>query len=287
MFEYNGIIYRNLMEQVKQNKIDIADLIARYNTVEGQGFLIVGVAETVADLPDPDTYDGNYGDCYIVGTEDPFSFYIYVKGVEDGVIQNRWINLGDIAVPGQQGPQGVQGPAGPTGESSLWYVTDSTVPSTADAQEGDMCLSLAADPSYFGMVYRYDGSEWQSYTSIAGPQGLQGPQGPAGATGAQGPAGPTGADGKDGAIWYTSTASTPDVATPHEGDMFVSMNPDPLYLGVVWRFNGTAWLSYESIVGPQGLAGATGEQGPAGATGAQGPTGQDGKNGSMWYVGTA
>ena len=79
------ITLRNLQEQVQKNKEDIANHYAIDRVLANLGIAVVGQVETAAELPDPLTYTGNYGDAYAVGSENDvaagtagFEFYIYI-----------------------------------------------------------------------------------------------------------------------------------------------------------------------------------------------------------------
>ena len=58
----NGVELRNLEEQVQKNKEDIA---AHYNidrVLADFGIRVVGQIDSPYSLPDPETYEGDYGD---------------------------------------------------------------------------------------------------------------------------------------------------------------------------------------------------------------------------------
>lgn len=85
-------------------------------------------------------------------------------------------------------------------------------------------------------------------TGSTGPAGAAGPAGPAGAAGPAGQQGPAGAPG---GIWYVSgqpgITNPNNVTTPHVGDMFLYPAN-----GNIFRYDGTGWNAYGSIMGPPG-----------------------------------
>lgn len=113
--------YRNLEEQVLQNKTDIEKLYAEGITIDGFGIKVVGSVTSAAELPDVLTYQGSYGDAYAVGAQPPYEMYIYSRPFGES-ITNQWLNIGffPLAGPqGPQGPQGIQGEVGPQGEQGI------------------------------------------------------------------------------------------------------------------------------------------------------------------------
>ena len=155
MIKIDGIEYRNLEEQVLKNKEDIA---AHYNidrVLADFGIRIIGTVDSYADLPDPETFEGEYGDAYAVGTEAPYDFYIWTRpDPNSGHDSAYWFDIGQLAIVGPQGIQGEQGPQGPKGDKG---------------DKGEPGLNGAQGP--------------------VGPKGATGAQGPKGDTGARGPAG--------------------------------------------------------------------------------------------------
>ena len=210
MITYNGIEYRNLEEQVQKNKEDIA---AHYNidrVLADFGIRIIGQVSTPAGLPDPSTFEGNYGDAYAVGEQEPYVFYIWTRAdVNAGYPNDYWFNIGQLAIVGPQGPQGPIGPQGLTGASTRWYYT--TDPSNATGKaEGDMLLTSN------GNVYRWAQNQWNLTINIRGPQGATGPMGLQGAQGLQGPQGPQGEKGDVGGFIniYGIIPNTDQLPTP-------------------------------------------------------------------------
>lgn len=208
MFEINGKIYRNLPEQVQKNKDDIQDWLNTITTLSNFGIKIVGQEPNAASLPDPTTYTGEYGDCYLVGLEKPYDYYIFTRPFE-GESTPKWLNIGQFPLPGPQGEQGEQGEQGPQGDASLWYTGTTDNPSSANLSEGDCYLNTTN-----GNVYYYTSGGWTLKGNIKGPQGAKGDTGDTGATGETGPQGPQGPIGPTGIAVHiigilTSTAQLP------------------------------------------------------------------------------
>lgn len=245
MLTKDGKQYRNLEEQVLKNKSDIEFMLEQEGALNEFGIKVIGQVETIADLPDHSTYQGEYGDAYAIGESSPYTLYIWTRanGTHPA---DYWFNIGKFPLVGPQGPKGedgapgAQGPQGPTGPQGMPGPTGAT--------------------------------------------GAQGPQGPQGAQGIQGPQGPQGAKGDAGEPFKIAgkLASTsllpnpstvdrntayliPDATAPDTYDMYVITGTDTL----MWDNAGHV----QSVEGPQGPPGA---QGPTGATGPQGVQGDEG-----------
>lgn len=187
----NNVEYRNLVEQVLKNKEDIAKHYDSDRVLEDYGIKIVGSVNTAAELPDALTYDGAYGDAYTVGVEAPYDFYVFTRPLQ-GETENRWLDLGQLAIEGPQGEQGPQGIQGETGTSTRWY-TGNGAPYGSGYDDGDMYLD-----NYSWNVYIYESQAFKLIGNIKGGQGPQGPQGRQGIQGIPGEPGPQGANGTPG-----------------------------------------------------------------------------------------
>ena len=108
-------VLRNLQEQVAKNKSDISDILEAKAVIAEFGIRVVGEVDTEAELPDPSTYSGEYGDAYTVGIQAPYDYYIFTRPNDD-IPQAHWFNVGKFPMPGPQGEPGRQGPRGLTGE---------------------------------------------------------------------------------------------------------------------------------------------------------------------------
>lgn len=95
--KYNNQTYRNLQDQVwyltnyLENEAQLVEL----------GIRVVGAQ---ASLPIPEgTY--NYGDAYMIGTEAPFTMYVWTRANEN-YPEDYWFEVGPFPLPGPQGPKG-------------------------------------------------------------------------------------------------------------------------------------------------------------------------------------
>lgn len=177
---------------------------------------------------------------------------------------------------------------GGSGASTLDELTDVTITTPEDDQ-----------------FLRFNGSYWvnetvtllqgptgpQGETGLTGATGETGPQGLTGATGEQGPIGLTGATGPEGPQGLTGATGSAG-ADGADGKTVLSGSGDPTTEGTDGDFylnttttilfgpKATTWPAGVSLIGPQGLTGATGEQGPQGLTGATGAQGIQGLTGA-------
>ena len=244
MLTRDGKQYRNLEEQVLKNKSDIEFMLEQEGALNEFGIKVIGQVETIADLPDPSTYQGEYGDAYAIGESSPYTLYIWTRA--NGTHPtDYWFNIGKFPLVGPQGPKGedgapgAQGPQGPTGPQGMPGPTGAT--------------------------------------------GAQGPQGPQGAQGIQGPQGPQGAKGDAGEPFkiagkLASTSLLPNPSTVDRNTAYLipdATEPDTYDMYVITGTDTLMWDNaghVQSVEGPQGPQGA---QGPTGATGPQGEAGKD------------
>lgn len=264
MIVIDGIEYRNLQEQVLKNKEDIKYILEEEGVLNEFGIKVVGQVTNMSDLPDPTTYEGEYGDAFAVGTEAPYSLYIFTRAFS-GKPSPFWFDIGlfpaPSTVPGPTGPTGATGPAGTRG--STWTTGEST-PTSTSALVNDMYLKAN------GEVYQYNGSSWVLSTSIKGPQGIQGIQG---IQGVQGPVGPQGIQGIQGPAGKSfqvvgivaNTGQLPDPTTIPDNEAYLVGNAGDynMYAQVNEQWVDTGKV--ETAIGPQGPQGPQGEPG-TGAT---------------------
>ena len=206
MIEINGIQYRNLGEQVQKNKEDIAAHYKIDRVLADFGIKIIGTLTPEQFKPildndtPPPTGEEDYGASYAVGTSDPYMFYIWTRADAEaggGHQTPYWLNIGQLAIEGIQGPPGETGPKGDTGERGSLWNSENRAPSISGAEKpGDQWLNTDT-----GMVYRFTPRRrWESVSSIKGPQGIQGPQGEKGDRGEIGLTGPRGPRGDVGGL---------------------------------------------------------------------------------------
>ena len=185
MFVIDGKTYRNLEEQVQKNKEDIARHYEISRVLNGLGIKVLGRVNTEEDLPDPVDYDGEYGDCYLVGLEDATSFDYYVwtrENADVGHYSPYWLNIGNLQIAGPQGPAGKS-------------ITNITI-----------------DPiTTYPTIYYSDGSFVTVPAQLRGPVGPTGPIGPAGPEGQRGQQGPVGPIGPIGPAGPTGPAGSFDI----------------------------------------------------------------------------
>lgn len=186
MLAFGNKEFRNLQEQVLKNMNDIQDMMQGVNVLADFGIKVVGQVDSAEDLPDPAEYDGEYGDAYVVGEEEPYEYYIFTRAFE-GEEEPQWFDLGEFPVPGPQGETGATGAQGPSGTISFG---SSSVSTLSPGQNATVTLTNVGTAS--NAVYNITFGIPQGAQGIQGPTGPQGPQGPQGATGAQGPKGEQG-----------------------------------------------------------------------------------------------
>ena len=186
MLNFGNKEFRNLQEQVLKNMKDIQDIEQGATVLADFGIKIVGQVDDAEDLPDPATYEGDYGDGYVVGTEEPYEYYIFTRAFE-GQEEPSWFNLGQFPVPG---PQGETGATGATGATPVIGAEVDSVSTLSPGQSATASVSVSGTAAQPTMTFNF--AIPQGAQGIQGIQGPQGPQGPQGATGAQGPKGEQG-----------------------------------------------------------------------------------------------
>jgi len=156
----------------------------------GRGLAILGTYETLDDLetgvPDP-----NPGDMYNVGSEPPYTLFMWdgvqLQWVEQGQLQGA---KGDVGPEGPQGKMGDPGPEGPKGDIGL------TGP---EGQKGDKgSQGEKGDTGSAGPQGEIGQTGPQGEKGDAGPEGTQGPQGVPGDQGFKGDQGEQGERGEQG-----------------------------------------------------------------------------------------
>ena len=178
--------YRNLVEQVAKNMKDIQDIQQGATVLADFGIKIVGQVDDSTDLPDPATYEGDYGDAYIVGTEEPYEYYIFTRAFE-GQDEPSWFDLGEFPVPGPQGEQGEQGPVGVT------PIIDMAVNGVSTLNPGQSAtVSISKAGTMTNPLFKISFGIPQGAQGLKGDQGERGLQGEPGEKGEKGHKGDTG-----------------------------------------------------------------------------------------------
>lgn len=162
MFTFDGKEFRNLQEQVLENKRRIAEHYDITRVLNDFGIRVIGRVATKEDLDNLPTEGLQYGDAYAVGENPPYTFWIWTRKNNESA-NDYWFNMGQIAIEGPEGPAGA-------------YVT-----------------TLSIDPNTYFPTFTFSNG-----TSITVPQSIRGPRGPIGARGVQGPVGPRGQVGPQG-----------------------------------------------------------------------------------------
>ena len=252
MLKIGNKTYRNLEEQVLENQKNIQSLYEQETALNEFGIKVVGQITEVSQLPDAETYEGEYGDAYAVGTEPPYDLYIWTRANEVHET-DYWFDIGQFPIAGPQGEQGIQGPQGETG------------PQGPQGPQGPRGLN-----------------------GIQGPQGETGPQG---AQGIQGPQGEKGDAGDTFKIIGTLD-NPQQLPTPSESiraNVYLIPYSDaetPSTSNYLWAITGTDTLVWEALEQFQGVQGPQGEQGPQGPQGPQGIQGIQGIQGEQGPAGT-
>ena len=119
MLNFGNKEFRNLQEQVLKNAQDIQDWKESESTLNNFGIAIIGYFVSEADFRDkidPATYEGNYGDAFLVGETKPYNLYVFTRpfNPEDTA---QFIDIGKFPAVGAQGPTGLRGLQGPKGDT--------------------------------------------------------------------------------------------------------------------------------------------------------------------------
>ena len=205
MLKFGNKEFRNLQEQVLKNMRDIQDIMEGTTVLADFGIKVVGQVDYESELPNPATYTGEFGDAYVVGTEEPYEYFIFTRAFE-GEEEPHWFDLGIFPVPGPQGPQGEQGPVGVTPSISVNASAETVSPGSSAA------ASVSASGTPTQPVFTF------SFNIPQGVQGIQGIQGPQGPVGPQGPQGIQGEQGETGYLYtilgqVASTSLLPSPST--------------------------------------------------------------------------
>lgn len=193
MIKVKNLELRNLQEQVRKNKEDIANHYNMDRVIADFGIRVIGQLLEAPEKPYPqESY--NYGDAYAVGIEAPYEFYIWTRAdIDSGHPEDYFLNIGHLAIVGPEGPEGKIGPEGPQGKSSKWraFNYNPILNDTTGFNINDMWLNAAS-----GDVFKVnDYGKWEKVGNIRGPEGQEGrigPQGPQGEKGDKGDKGDTG-----------------------------------------------------------------------------------------------
>lgn len=171
-------VLRNLQEQVAKNKSDISDILEAKAVIAEFGIRVVGEVDTEAELPDPATYSGEYGDAYTVGIQAPYDYYIFTRPNDD-IPQAHWFNVGKFPMPGPQGEPGLPGAKGDKG--SMIYTRTFNPTLVTGYNVGDLWINTKDNA-----LFQLNNNGWDRVGYVKGDTGPQGPKGDKGDTGAPG-----------------------------------------------------------------------------------------------------
>lgn len=203
MFTIDGKTFRNLQEQVEENKEQIAKHWQVDRVLADFGITVLGRVNSEADLPESEGENWGYG--YLVGEAAPYEVYVWTRPDPNVVAGSPyWLNIGSISIVGPQGPA------------------------------GRSITGAAINNSYQLVLSFSDGSQLTLANSIRGPRGQQGEVGPQGVPGPpgekgdpgnpgpQGPDGPTGPAGSLNIIGtFSSVGQAPSASGQTLGDAFI------------------------------------------------------------------
>ena len=293
--------YRNLEEQVRQNQKDIKYILEEEGVLNEFGIKVVGQVNSQTNLPDPDSYEGEYGDAYAVGAATPYELYIYTRQFS-GHTGPQWFNIGTFPLAGPKGDQGIQGPIGLTGlmygtqyntnvsqPSKNQIVTLSSSGFNRTPQTGDSIIfvynytnNATGEKNSYLTTAKYESIAGtnvnvriSAFQEIQGPkgdqgiQGIQGPQGEPGPQGTQGIQGPQGAPGLPFEIVGIVNAANllPDPAQVPDNQAYLVGTAAPYDLYVQATPQGRSvkeWVNAGQVSGVQGPQGQTGPKGDDG-----------------------
>jgi len=236
---------------------------------DGESLLVLGNVATASALPS----NAQIGHAYFVN--DTFSLAVSRgPAVWASSLSLRGVQ-GEVGPAGGQGVQGNIGP-GVVAKGSVADITALNAIPTPSV--GDLYI---VESDY--KMYIYDGSAFQnSGVSMRGSAGLDGSDGAEGPQGVQGSVGSVGLTGASIRV-ISTVPSAVDLPTGYDAlDVGKAHFISSLYSLVIW--DGSAYVSSDSLQGPIGLTGNTGSTGLTGDTGADGVDGNDGADGTSITV---
>ena len=174
MITIDKVTYRNLQEQVQKNKEDIAAFEGVEFTLNNFGISVKGHVDSSSDIPSG-TYD--YGDAYLVGTEQPYRMFIYTRNKE-GEDTGSFIDIGPLNIVGQTGEKGDKGDKGDDGYAPVVRVGTGLPIVLSSDKEGYLYID-----SNTSKLYTFTDNKWTYACDMLGKKGDRGEQGIQGATG--------------------------------------------------------------------------------------------------------
>ena len=174
MITIDKVTYRNLQEQVQKNKEDIAAFEGVEFTLNNFGISVKGHVDSSSDIPSGE-YD--YGDAYLVGTEQPYRMFIYTRN-QEGTDTGSFIDIGPLNIVGEMGPQGEKGDKGEDGYAPVVRVGTGLPIVLGTDKDGYLYID-----SNTSKLYTFADSKWTYACDMLGAKGDRGEQGIQGATG--------------------------------------------------------------------------------------------------------
>jgi hypothetical protein len=95
----DGKVYRNLEGQVEY----LTEYLQSNAVAAELGIKVIGTEENVSDIP---AGEYNYGDAYMIGTEVPYTLYIWTRA-NGNHPEDFWFEVGKFPMPGPQGEIGI------------------------------------------------------------------------------------------------------------------------------------------------------------------------------------
>lgn len=260
MITVNGKVLRGLEEQVDYLTEALEAFINGNKTIAEFGIEVQGIVASVGSLP---AQGEQYGDAYLVGTETPYSMYIWTRGTPDA-----WVDIGKFPL---------SGPKGETGDKGSVIYSGKTDPETDPTREGDYYINTTTGYWFYSIEYVFPTGQksfkWiKSFSlkgekgdrgerGITGPKGDVGPQGNPGPIGPQGVAGPAGPAGIGLRMLGTLTDASqlPDPTTVPRDSGYLVGTTDNYDLYVITGTDNLIWQNTGNYgLGPQGPAGPAG-----------------------------
>ena len=225
MITINNRELLNLEDTVDWCVDKINDHYNRDRVLADFGIRVIGQVNTPEELEGKVGED--YGDAYVVGAIEPYSFYVWTRANPPTHETDYWLDIGPIAIQGPTGPIPLLSSNGTniistnpeTGEETIVVaLSDITGPrgtniytfsnsvstgpaNISNAKIGDIAINTYPNGAGSGDIYKYgEANIWTKVGNIRGPQGIQGPQGEPGAQGEQGPQGEPGLRGDVGGL---------------------------------------------------------------------------------------
>lgn len=210
MFTFNDKEYRNLQEQVQENKEQIEMHWNVDRVLADFGIKVLGRVETPEDLPESE--GENWGDGYLVGLEAPYDVYVWTRpNIDAGEPDPYWLNIGKISIVGPEGPEGPKGEKGDKGDKG--------------------------DPGLPGPQ------------GIQGPKGNPGAQGAQGPRGEQGPQGPAGTFNIKGTLLNESLLPSASTASMGDAYLVLDTEVNAYDLYVIAGETGNYYWQNTGILG--------------------------------------